>query len=249
MLSRVLSEIGDLQAFTADVSRIVETQEYAATTSLVDNLQEQSLLEEMLDKAKPDYREGTENRHYLISSPFRYPPLKHGSRFGDVTMPSFFYASEDVNTALAECAFYRFVFLKDMLVPYERAIQSAHMSFRVNIESTSAAILTEYSDHDIVNLLVSPNNYAYTQQLGKHLTQISGADVIRFYSARGVKWAGINVAIAQPHVIISKEPHGMVNWICHTTANNITFNTQQHTPVSFNIDSFFVDGHLPRLAP
>jgi hypothetical protein len=90
MLSRVLSEMGDLQAFTADVSRIVETQEYAATTSLVDNLQEQSLLEQMLDKAKPDYREGTENRHYLISSPFRYPPLKHGSRFGDVTMPSFF---------------------------------------------------------------------------------------------------------------------------------------------------------------
>ena len=88
MLAKILLEIGSLQSCNLNVFRIVETQEIAATTGLVDDLEEQHLLEQLLDKVKPSYREGTEKLHYLISTPFRYPPLKYGSRFGDITMPS-----------------------------------------------------------------------------------------------------------------------------------------------------------------
>jgi hypothetical protein len=73
--------------------------------------QEQDLLEQLLDETKPPYKEGTQQLHYLISTPFRYPPLKYGSRFGDRTMPSFFYASETPQTVLGECAYYRFAFM------------------------------------------------------------------------------------------------------------------------------------------
>ncbi|MFT6925324.1 MAG: hypothetical protein ACJAZP_000904 [Psychromonas sp.] len=248
MIARTLLEIGELQRFNADVTRIVETQEYAATTSIVDDLDEQSLLEELLDEVKPDHRKGAESLHYLISTPFRYPPLKHGSRFGDVTMPSYFYASEDVKTALSECAFYRFVFLDDMSVPYNKPIKSEHMSFSVNIDALATADLTKVESKDIVAALVSPVNYIFTQQLGKYLTQIAGATALRFYSARAKENKGVNIAVTHPDVIISKKPENNVNWICHTTIKKISFNAHENKPISFHIDSFLINGVLPKLA-
>jgi hypothetical protein len=248
MIERALLEIGELQRLKTDVTRIVETQEYAATTSLVDDLDEQSLLEELLDEVKPDYRKGTECLHYLISTPFRYPPLKYGSRFGDITMPSYFYASEDVETALSECAFYRFVFLDDMAVPYNKPIKSEHMSFSVNIDAFATADLTKVVSEDIVTSLASPVNFIFTQQLGKHLTQKIGATALRFYSARAKENKGVNIAVTKPEVIISKKPENNVNWICHTTAEKISFNAHESTPVSFDIDCFLINGVLPNFA-
>ncbi|MCG6200783.1 RES family NAD+ phosphorylase [Psychromonas antarctica] len=246
MIKRALIEIGKLQRFKTDVTRIVETQEYAATTSLVDDLDEQSLLEDLLDDVKPNYREGTKSLHYLLSTPFRYPPLKYGSRFGDVTMPSYFYASDDVDTALSECAFYRFVFLDDMSVPYNKAIKSEHMSFSVKIDALATADLTKVKSKDILKLLTSPVNYLFTQQLGKYLTQEVGATALRFYSARAKTNKGINIAISKPEVIVSEKPVNNVNWICHTTTERISFNAHENTPISFNIGYFLIDGVLPR---
>jgi hypothetical protein len=63
--------------------RVVESQHQVSTRKLVDTLEEQALLEELIDSAKP--RDTTNGRlHYLLSTPFRYPPLPYGSRFGAV---------------------------------------------------------------------------------------------------------------------------------------------------------------------
>lgn len=248
MMKRVLSEIGNLQQFNTDLTRIVETQEYAATTNLVDDLEEQSLLEELLDGVKPNYRKGTEKLHYLISTPFRYPPLKYGSRFGDITMPSYFYGSEDIKTALSECAFYRFIFLEDMNEPYNKPIKSEHMSFSVKIASSATADLTHVESDNIIALLSSPVNYNFTQQLGKYLTQECGATAIRFYSARAKADKGVNIAVTKPEVIISKKPKNNINWICHTTTKKISFNAHESKPISFDIGCFLINGKLPKLA-
>ncbi|NQZ33766.1 MAG: RES family NAD+ phosphorylase [Oceanospirillaceae bacterium] len=245
-MAKILLEIGSLQSCNLNVFRIVETQEIAATTGLVDDLEEQHLLEQLLDKVKPSYREGTEKLHYLISTPFRYPPLKYGSRFGDITMPSYFYASECIETALAECAFYRLVFLHDMSVPFERPIKSGHMTFSVKIQSNAVADLTLVKSKDIATLLKSPNDYILTQQLGKVLIQEKGTKVIKFFSARDK--LGINYAIAVPETIKSARPENSVNWICHSTLNKISFITKGGRPISFSIDNFNVDGVLPRFA-
>jgi len=243
LLTTVLLEIGGLKTCSTKVFRIVETQEAAATTALVDDLDEQYLLEQLLDQVKPTYRAGTEKLHYLISTPFRYPPLKYGSRFGDITMPSYFYASEQIETALAECAFYRLVFLHDMAVAYEKPIKSNHIAFSVNIASEAVADLTAVKSKRIAALLRSPTQYSLTQQLGKVLTQEMGAEVIKFYSARDI--AGINVAIAKPAVIKSTQPENSVNWMCHSTLNKISFITKGGRPISFSIGDFVVDGELP----
>ncbi len=99
----------DLCRFGADPSlqitiqgtlfRVVESQEQVATTRLVDDLTELALLEDMLEASKPPRLPGTETLHYLLATPFRYPPLPHGSRFSIVHKPSLYYGSRHFHNA------------------------------------------------------------------------------------------------------------------------------------------------------
>lgn len=245
-ITTLISEQLDIfNPYRAYVYRIVETQEYAATTRLVGTLEEQELLENLLDDVKPPYRKDTEQLHYLISTPFRYPPLKYGSRFGDITMPSYFYASEQVNVALAECAFYRFIFINDLITPYQKPVDSAHMSFKVLAKTDTAADLTKIKNQEIIQKLVSPTDYSVTQQVGRQLIE-QGVKAIRFHSAREKN--GINIAIAEPNVIKSSAPTNCINWMCKTTNQLVSFNAPHTKPISFSISQFLIDGKLPVLA-
>lgn len=58
--------------------RLVESQEQVATLQLVDTLEEQALLEELLESGKPPVPADAEPLHYLLKTPFRYPPLRWG---------------------------------------------------------------------------------------------------------------------------------------------------------------------------
>jgi hypothetical protein len=227
------------------VYRLVETQEYAATLSIVDNLDEQSQLEALLDDIKPTYQENTENRHYLIKTPFRYPPLKHGSRFGNRALPSFFYASEDIATCLAESAYYRFVFFSDLFIPFEQAVTTEHSMFHVFVSSTNAVDLSKISDAEIQAVLTNKHDYSFTQQLGKTFTEQHNLSIIRFHSARA---NGFNVAIADINDIKSKQPLGLTQWICFTDGKKVSFNTRGTKPLNFDITEFLSENELPRPA-
>jgi hypothetical protein len=52
-----------------DLLRMVESQQQVATTSLVDDLAEQALLEELIDRSKPPLRSGTGRLHCLLATP------------------------------------------------------------------------------------------------------------------------------------------------------------------------------------
>src|SRR5438105_3620504 len=91
--------------------RAVEAQHQVSTRKLVDSADEQILLEELIDRVKPaDVTRG--RLHYLLSTPFRYPPLHHGSRFGGRHERGIWYGSETHRTVFAEVAYYRLVFLE-----------------------------------------------------------------------------------------------------------------------------------------
>ncbi len=72
------------------VFRVAESQQKVATNTLVDTLQEQRILEELLDRVKPPIPYDCQQYDYLVYTPFRYPPLKHGSRFGKKCIRVFF---------------------------------------------------------------------------------------------------------------------------------------------------------------
>jgi hypothetical protein len=246
MLTNLIKSSSFPLMYSQDVYRMVETQEAAATTNIVDDLDEQFLLEQFLDEAKPPYRANTADLHYLISTPFRYPPLRHGSRFGDTLSPSYFYGSEDVDTVLAESAYYRFVFLDDIKAPYTQAIKSEHMMFSVKVITEKMCDLTLLSDDDLVNKITSPYDYRLTQQFGNAIINQYSCDVIRFLSARAA--GGINLAISEPSVIQSKSPENNMDWLCMTTPNKISFSTPRTFPKNYNLVDFLINGALPRPA-
>ncbi|MFT4937690.1 MAG: hypothetical protein ACI88A_000708 [Paraglaciecola sp.] len=227
-----------------NVYRLVETQEIAATTNLVDDLDEQYLLEKMLDEVKPAYRNGTEEMHYLLKAPFRYPPLKHGSRFGSRFSPSYFYAGEDQNTTLAEVAYYRFVFLSHMQISYEKSVRSEHMMYRVAVKSARVVDLSSDDFDHIRTKLVSPDSYVVSQQVGQWLVEKKQIEVIRYCSARHEE--GINVAIALPHALHSNEPEKCQSWLCLVQKNKVSFTRMGGLePISFYRRDFLIEGHLP----
>ena len=211
------------------VWRVVESQEQIATLGLVDNMQEQGMLEALLDGVKPRYRNGTENLHYLIKTAFRYPPLKYGSRFGTRTMPSYFYASCEIETALTETAYYRFLFLEHMQTPYAKPIDSEHTAFSVSVRSDKALNLRAERYSNIREGLVNRSDYQFTQIIGQWATEKRGAEMIQFESARRLEYS--NLAIAEPACIRSRKPLDYQKWICRTTIERVSFNKRDQQPL------------------
>jgi len=91
--------------------RVVEAQHQVSTRKLVDSAEEQALLEDLIDRVKPPDATGG-RLHYLLFTPFRYPPLAHGSRFGGRHERGIWYGSVERRSAFAEVAYYRLLFLE-----------------------------------------------------------------------------------------------------------------------------------------
>ena len=247
-ITDLIDATGGLTSYANSVCRMVETQEYAATTSLVDDLEEQAILEQILDDFKPQYADDTQNLHYLISTPFRYPPLQYGSRFGAITEPSCFYASESIQTCLAEAAFYRFYLIDGTETPFPKVIQSEHSLFFVRVSSTNTLDLTQIADSEIQNQLTDPASYSLTQKVGQQARQ-DGADLLRYFSARSQE-QGINVAIDNHTIIQSEKPEDKVEYICQLDPQTgiLRFSQPRTFPVMFTREQFLVNGDLPLLS-
>lgn len=240
----VIGHCGGLCDYEGPVYRLVESQEEAATYALVDDLEEQAVLEDILEDFKPPYPEDVDKYDYLIKTPFRYPPLKHGSRFGTRAEASYFYASEDEQTCLAEAAFYRFVFFDGMETAFPDKVHSAHQLFSVHTKTDKLVDLTQTSDVNAIAELTSKASYAFSQAVGGEARK-AGAQVIRFISARANE--GVNVAIDTPTVITSTKPENITAVQCETLPSGkiLRFSLPRQFPVTFRIEQFYVDGRLP----
>jgi len=246
-VNEIFALCGGFTHYQQQVCRIVETQEYSGTLSLVDNLDEQSVLELILDDYKPPYAEGSKDRHYLISSPFRYPPLQYGSRFGSLHEPSYFYASESIESCLAEAAFYRFLLTDGTIVPYTKTITSKHDLFYVCVLSTTAIDFCKISERTVQEAITHPNSYFASQNIGRHCRD-KGATLIRYHSARSEQ-QGVNVAIDNHSVITSAVPINITPYICELDCQQqkVRFSAPRTFPVSYTKVQFEVQGEFPNI--
>jgi len=227
--------------------RIVESQERIATMTLVDTTEEQMLLEVMLDESKPATAlEDNGSKHYLITTPFRYPPLPYGSRFGLRTRPSLFYASLDTKTTLAECAYYRFVFWQGMAEPPPmQRLMTEHTTFAVSVETDIGIALEKKPFIEYKSEISSPVRYQESQALGEDM-RASQVEAFTYLSARD-RQQGINIGIFTPRAIKSKRPLRKQLWSCITTTQEVSF-IHLHAktkPISFSLQQFLQNGRLP----
>lgn len=234
-----------IKTISDDFVRIVESQQQIATTRIVDTLEEQAILESLLEATKPPLLAHSKHLHYLFSTPFRYPPLKHGSRFGSRYYPSLLYGSKTVETVLIECSYYRFLFWTGMTVPPKtKKFITEHTLFAGRYYSEQGLCLQNipFSEHS--NLLRDAANYADTQLFGLAMRK-SGIEAFEYSSARDSN-QGVNIALFTADALIVNEPLYKSQWICSTSANNVRFVSREDRKVyGFNINEFVVDGVLP----
>jgi hypothetical protein len=246
----VTAEWGALLAAAAPIrlagslQRLVESQEQVATNQLVSSLARQAILEDMLEATKPPLRHGERPLHYLLATPFRYPPLKFGSRFGRRSEPSLFYGAIETRTVLAEAAYYRFVFWHGMVTPPPRKLDTQHTLFGAKYRTQRGLRLQEppFAEHE--KTLAHPEQYSATQALGTAMRE-AGVEAFEYRSARD-PGRGINVALFTPKALAGRRPAFQDPWLCELTAEHVRFHAVQgKARYDFPLATFQVNGELP----
>jgi len=181
---------------------MVEAQHIASTMKLVDDALEQDLLEQLLEGHKPAPPEAAAPLHYLLATPFRYPPLPSGSRFRAPTDPGVFYGAQDVRTACAELGYWRWKFLHDA-VDLQRLEPVAHTAFAVDLDTTAVDLREPPLNQD-APAWTHLTDYSATQALGRAARQASvGAIVYRSVRSAEPTWC---VATLNPQAFASPRP-------------------------------------------
>ncbi len=226
--------------------RLVESQAQVATLQLVDSLAEQALLEELLESSKPPLPDSAEPLHYLLQTPFRYPPLRWGSRFGRVHEPSLFYGALRLETAMAEAAYYRFVLWTGMASPPPSGrIHSEHSSFEARYQTSRGIQLQRPPFASEQTALCHRSDYGASQALGSAM-RAAGVEAFEYRSARCPQ-GGLNVALFVPSALAEKRPRNLLPWLCETTAEHVAFKNAQvpDQPRLFPLQAFMHEGQLP----
>lgn len=237
----------DLQALlSAHVGlcwRVVETQEIAATRSITQSAAEQHRLEELLDQTKPAVPPDCQGLSYLLMTPFRYPPLNYGSRFGSTMERGIFYGSADLPTAFAETAVYFWLFQSGPVTcgPLER-IRDQRTAFSVRISSHQALDLAAAPFQALSEKISDPASWQYSQELGAQL-RAAGAEFFWYPSAR--RRQGNNIAILSPKAFASKQPEQQLNWNVQLTATTCWFGRQDSESIEFERCEFEHNGEIP----
>jgi hypothetical protein len=164
--------------------RLVEAQHRASTMKLVDRLDEQTLLEEELERTKPPVPPECQRLSWLLATPFRYGRYPGNSRFRrEGFTPGVFYASEAVETAVAETVFYRLLFFAESpgtpwpRNPLEFTGFEARFAAELAIDLTAAPFAADEARWR------SPTDYSDCLNLSDAARE-AGVELIRYASVR-----------------------------------------------------------------
>lgn len=240
----------EIGAIACSALRAVEAQHVIATRKLVDTSEEQELLDELIDTAKPAWPRSVAGKglHYLLTTPFRYPPLRHGSRFGRRDRRGIWYGSRREETALAEVAYYRLLFLEGSAAKIDR-LELELTTFRVRVKSAAGVDLSSPPFSDYRSEVSSPTSYEATQVLGEAMRE-AGVEIFLWPSARDPRH-GPNIGLFSPVPFDGRSPERFASWHCTTTPEGVEFirrNLRRRETRVFPRQLFLVEGRLPRPA-
>ena len=226
--------------------RAVEAQHQISTRKLVDSSDEQEFLELLIDRVKPPLVPPPSRKvHYLLFTPFRYPPLQYGSRFGTRHEAGIWYGSDALPTAFAEVAYYRLLFLEGSTANLD-VVTTQLTAFRVNARASRGVDLTRPPFASHRRTIASPLSYTETQSLGRAMRD-AGVDAFRYPSARD-PGGGSNIGVFTSEVFGRSRPRDLQTWHCTATRERVElakrdyFGRDGH---AFDRAAFLVDGKLP----
>lgn len=180
--------------------RAVEAQHKNATMALAHgNLRHQSILEAIIEEAKPALPVAAVGLHFLLATPFRYrSPPPAGSRFRAKNDPGVFYGAETIKTACAEAGYWRLRFWLDSDGLRSRSTSMPMTLFEFHGATSWCLDLTRppfVADREgWMNLA----DYSKTQALARD-ARTEGIELIRYESVR-LPVEGRCLAVLTPEV-------------------------------------------------
>ncbi|HEY2434686.1 MAG TPA: RES family NAD+ phosphorylase [Vicinamibacterales bacterium] len=199
------------RALSGTCWRLVEAQHHVPTMKLVDTLAEQRVLESIVEETKPPVPAECRGLHYLLATPFRYgAPYPGGSRFRRAGLTAgVFYASQAVDTAVAEMVFHRLLFFADSPATAWPARAGEFTAFSARYRSAAALDLGAAPlDADRASW-TDPIDYAPCQALAD-AARDAGVELLRYPSARDA--GGVNLALLSCRAFGAREPQARETW-------------------------------------
>jgi hypothetical protein len=223
---------------------MVEAQHLVSTQKITDTADEQKLIEELIEESKPAVPPECRELHYLLSTPFRYPPHPFGSRFRHANdSRGVFYASEAPETALAEMVFYRLLFFAESPRTPWPSNPGQFTAFAAQIETDRGLDLTQpplNAHRDYWTLLT---DYSYCRDLAE-TARAAECDIIRYQSVRD-PLRGLNLAVLRCRAFAANDPMGFETWRIHFNASGVRARCEfPPKEIAFARDAFAADPRL-----
>ena len=229
-----------------DVWRVVESQFITSTRKLVDSDDEQEVLERLIETVKPPIPadRALSRLHFLLFTPFRHPPLLHGSRFGTRAERGIWYGSLLLPTAFAEVAYYRLVFLAGTAAQLG-TVTVELSAFRIPVRTRRGVDLTAPPFAAHTRWISSKTSYTASQRLGRDM-RASSVEVAVYVSARDAQGSK-NVALFAP-AFARRTPAAFSTWVCTATRQRVEVSKKDvlhKQRFAFPREQFEVGGALP----
>jgi hypothetical protein len=201
----------EARSYAGPVWRVVEDQHRAATMRLTDSLREQKILENLLQESKPVLPEACAHLHALLAAPFRYRPYPEGSRFRRADQEDgVFYASEHLETAVAEAAFLLILFFAESPGTTLPDRATGRTAFRTAVAAELAIDLTKPPLSRDQVTWTDPADYAPCQQLAD-AARAGGIEAIRYQSVRDPDRRA-NIALLDCAAFAADQPEARQSW-------------------------------------
>jgi hypothetical protein len=197
--------------YSGPVWRMVETQYINSTNRLADTLEEQAILEELVETSKPPIPPECAHLDFLLSTPFRYGPYPHGSRFRRALQPEgVFYASEATHTLVYENAVNTLLFYsesKDTILPAKPLERTAFTVECATARGIDLTIPDLDRDREKWTRLA---DYSHCQELADTARE-GQIEAIRYMSVRDPD-GGCNVALLSCAAFAAHRPSERQTW-------------------------------------
>ncbi|MFQ8433169.1 RES family NAD+ phosphorylase [Amaricoccus sp. W119] len=201
----------EARPFQGSAWRLVEAQHRVSTLKVVDSLGEQEVLESILDETKPPVPVECRHLDYLLSTPFRYRPYPHGSRFRRAGItPGVWYGAEQPETAVAEMVFYRFLFYAESPETPFPDDAAEYTAFSADLETGAALDLPSGALAESAQSWTHLTDYEPCQALADSAREI-GVEIIRYTSVRDPA-SGANLAVLTCRAFDNAAPAERQSW-------------------------------------
>ena len=221
-----------------DLWRAVEAQHVASTMALVDSVAEQTVLERLVESSKPPVpREVARlNLHWLLFTPFRYPPPPGGSRFRGPNDPGVFYGAEHARTACAEVGYWRWRHLRD--TPGIAAMPPRPQTvFKVPASGTAIDLRDAPFDRDR-DQWAHRSDYGPCQAMGR-VAREAGTQWLSYESVRDSRRGGCGV-VFDATAFAARKPTEQQGWILTVTQARVVW--QRSDPLDPGVFEFSAAG-------